>query len=898
MLAIPRLRAAFRIATRQVLRSRGTSALVACLIALPIASTSGGLVFFASHQPTPQQEARMLLGNTEALITPLSAPDPTRVQYIDGLGAASAGPARGHRPTALPAAVPSSAHVVTLLPSVAEVTTATGVGQVPVIEGPAWDPALTGVYKRTGRGPSSANEAMVSPHLLERLGVKTGDPVHLAHGGASFTITGTLAASQDPTQDQLFVPAGALPVDHTGSAPTWYVTGWQPDYVQFTRLVRSGYGVLARDLVLEPPFGAPTTQITSYQTTFILLGAGGLFLATLVALLAGAAMSVSARRQQRSLAMAASVGAARGDLFRVVLLQGSILGVAGAVLGIGSGIGLAALALASTDHGEPWSFWRGNYGLHIPVSLILGIAAFAVAVGIGAAFFPALSATRGDTLSALRGARRPVQLSRAMPRWGVLLLVVGVLLSAASLGYGPYLRSASTSQHVHSLTDQLTFAVLVSAGPIALLAGTMMSGHWLLIGLGRLCSRAGVAARLASRDTAANPSRVVPAAGSIAISVCIATLALALASAAGAANAREYGWAGPLGSAVVRLNPGLQPATAPEDGILVAAASHVVRDAGATHVAVVEAPVFPSYDAKTGRLLEPDRPIFSAGVACTSECSSAVGGWSAYGQIAVVDAHDLGTAAGLRLDSSELQQYVGGSAIVADASETRNGKVAVLRSRAGNTTKSLAGPSASAILPALVRSYAYGNATMLLAPETARRMHIETRPDAVVAHFPTPPSVAQEDAMRAAAEEVFVGDGELYLVVERGPASVLPWLAFIAGVAGVLVVGASAICLGLSRVERRLDDTTLAAVGGTTRVRRWINVLQGAIISGGGSVVGALIGVAPAVAVTLFSSSWRAEDVPWPLIAGLALALPLLIAAASWIARPHNPNLVRRTAVS
>ena len=57
-------------------------------------------------------------------------------------------------------------------------------------------------------------------------------------------------------------------------------------------------------------------------------------------------------------------------------------------------------------------------------------------------------------------------------------------------------------------------------------------------------------------------------------------------------------------------------------------------------------------------------------------------------------------------------------------------------------------------------------------------------------------------------------------------------------------------------------------------------------------------GVAPAVAVTLFSSSWRAEDVPWPLIAGLALALPLLIAAASWIARPHNPNLVRRTAVS
>ena len=141
-------------------------------------------------------------------------------------------------------------------------------------------------------------------------------------------------------------------------------------------------------------------------------------------------------------------------------------------------------------------------------------------------------------------------------------------------------------------------------------------------------------------------------------------------------------------------------------------------------------------------------------------------------------------------------------------------------------------------------------------------------------------------------------DGELYLVVERGPASTVPWLAFIAGVAGVLVVGASAICLGLSRVERRLDDTTLAAVGGTTRVRRRINALQGASISGGGSVVGALIGVAPALAVTLFSSSWRAEDVPWPPIAGLALALPLLIAAASWIARPHNPNLVRRTAVS
>ena len=59
-------------------------------------------------------------------------------------------------------------------------------------------------------------------------------------------------------------------------------------------------------------------------------------------MLAGAAFAVSTRRQQRALAIAASVGADARDLRRTVRLQGTVLGAVGGVAGLALGVGVAA----------------------------------------------------------------------------------------------------------------------------------------------------------------------------------------------------------------------------------------------------------------------------------------------------------------------------------------------------------------------------------------------------------------------------------------------------------------------------------------------------------------------------------------------------------------------------
>ena len=68
----------------------------------------------------------------------------------------------------------------------------------------------------------------------------------------------------------------------------------------------------------------------------------------------------------------------------------------------------------------------------------------------------------------------------------------------------------------------------------------------------------------------------------------------------------------------------------------------------------------------------------------------------------------------------------------------------------------------------------------------------------------------------------------------------------LAGIA-VLVLGASSVALGLARFERRPDDATLSAMGGSARLRRSIGFWQGLVIAGFGTCAGAAAGVLPAI---------------------------------------------------
>ena len=126
----------------------------------------------------------------------------------------------------------------------------------------------------------------------------------------------------------------------------------------------------------------------------------------LVAVLVGAftianALAMSVAQQQRSLALLRAVGASRRQVRRLVAFQALALGIAGSLLGIVGGLGLAHAIGALFD----------VLGLSLPMtamSLSGGAVIFALLVGIGvpllASLRPARLATRISPVSAMREA--------------------------------------------------------------------------------------------------------------------------------------------------------------------------------------------------------------------------------------------------------------------------------------------------------------------------------------------------------------------------------------------------------------------------------------------------------------------------------------------------------------
>lgn len=374
---VSRLRVALRLARRQVRRAPGASLLVAALVAMPVAALAASATFWQSQQPTPEQRVALQLGHAQSWLSAGAGVSGMR-QYVDEpnmlytlSGAAPTSPVVATA-SSVAAAIPPGARTLPVAEHAsAVVATPTGRARVDTVIGEVWDPLLEGRYLTLdGRAPASGGEAMVSPGLLHRLGASIGGDVVIPAIGERFTISGLLRrADRSPDDDVLFLPAtaaGAL-----GAEPSvWYAADWQPDLAELDRLNQSGIVAYSRGLVLAPPPGARLTSTDGASGAFwnivTVIAAAVVFGGYLTVLLAGAALSVSSRRQQRTLAVAASVGAGRADLFRVILLQGTVLGLGGGIAGAAAGVGAAAAVLALTDRGSRGRSSAGTGGSACP----------------------------------------------------------------------------------------------------------------------------------------------------------------------------------------------------------------------------------------------------------------------------------------------------------------------------------------------------------------------------------------------------------------------------------------------------------------------------------------------------------------------------------------------------
>lgn len=919
-----RLIVAMRLARRQLRRTLLSSTLIGVLVLLPIAAMAAYAVIAASMIGTPQERVTAELGRMQGWVSVAGLPgsglsqaptDPTWYGY----------PPNSDEPEGTPISdptrvLPSGADTIRVVESDVRVRTADGVTMMRTWQGEVWDSRFEGRYDLlAGSVPTTGREVMTSPAALDRLGIAIGDDVVLADEDRTYTVVGTLDSADLPeSTSALFLPANA---GFDGQA-RWYLPDLSLSWNDVQELNEHGVVAYSREVVLDPPAIAPEgfsgpagIEQGMLWTTLVVLGAGGLFAAYVVVMLAGAAFAVAARRQQRSLAVAASVGASASDLRRIILFQGMALGLISGILGLAVGVGAAAGTMALIDDGSATQFW----GFHIPWPMLAGILTFSVLVGTASAALPARTVARTDALSALRGARRPQKPRASRPIWGSILLVVGVALTLGC-AFAILAIEVTDLPWESPLRAIPPFGIVI--GPILVQLGILLSGRWLLWITAKALSPVSLAARIAARDAAANSSRTVPAFAAIAATVFIAVFTIGQTSMQNAWTTRDWAYQAPVGSlAIGILSTGAESTV---DASLAADATDagitLADSVGASGTAIIarqpevwdysKSSDIPADETRVIAVM-PKHHLFNP----MTENSFTSNGQNRQNPIAVVSADELDEALGITVSSAQRAAYRDGAAIVTDpryvaddgtidvgawsARDVYDGRAPDNIWTVSEDTPARSAPLWERKVDAIEVDLPHQAIAVAIAPETATDFDMATHPTAVVASFESPAPVEVRDRVQEHADALGTTDWLLAPYFENGPPEDLLWIVPILSAVGVLVLGASGVALSLARFERRPDDATLSAVGGTDGLRRRVGLWQGLIIAGFGTLAGAVAGVLPPIGFAIQSrGTLLIPDIPWAVLAVLAIALPLTIAVVSWLVPPRRAELTRRTAIA
>ncbi|SEB51443.1 MacB-like core domain-containing protein [Paramicrobacterium humi] len=925
-------RLALRIARRSVWRSRGTSLIVVIMVLLPVAGFSAAAVIGQSTFPTPQEKIAAELGQNEAkLYTDIGThsgmvQDPVEPRYYHSPddGPVSGGPGDRLDEAGVQALFPG-ARLTTLTTASVTAETESGVGQLLVALGPLWGDDFAGrTHIVRGAAPAQPGDVLVSEATLARLGARVGDTITLTDPAESLHITGVLDDAMSTDEEEwIYAPATTF-----GTAlETWETSYYLPDTVitrdQLDGLNDAGVTVLSRN-VLEHASAGELAMSGGFWSQFgVMLLLAAAFAIFEIVLLAGAAFAVGARKQQRALATLASVGGERRMLYRVVTSQGLVLGLIGGVIGLALGVPAAAVFMRATNNGSATQYW----GFHAEPVTLGAVLLVATLVGLCSAIAPARAAVKFDVLAALRGSRKPAQVSAKATRWGLSYLVIGV---AATLVGALGLRALNWAGASMSGWGFWLSLAGVIGGPIVLQVGVIMCGGAVLRVIARVVSRVGLGARLASRDSAANRARSVPAFAAIMVTAFLAVVVINVTVSTSTSNAAYHWYQAQPGQAVTYI-----PTAAPdEDPTDLAALTTLVRDelapaatarydepkvvwdldTGEPLSGLSVVPVYPpanmcptdpgsaDYDASLADSLSSAeyntyaRKLADTDPRCDMPLMNRAGNVNT---VIISDADGLALFLGHAPSKATRDAFAQGAAVTTNPVFLLNQEVTLdwwapdaerWNPDAGAT------PERSRAIPAVyAEPTVLASDPVIISAATARTLGIETQPRALVAapgHEPFTQS--QVDALNERLTALGTN-----VQVENGPQPT--WLYIILAVlliAGALFVGASAVAIGLSRADGRADDATLAAVGATRSLRRAFAFWQAVVLVGVGTVTGTIAGLITTYGISLIDTSgYVAFDPPWIALGALVIGMPLAIAIGSWLVASKPTTLARRVAI-
>jgi len=228
-------------------------------------------------------------------------------------------------------------------------------------------------------------------------------------------------------------------------------------------------------------------------------------------------------------------------------------------------------------------------------------------------------------------------------------------------------------------------------------------------------------------------------------------------------------------------------------------------------------------------------------------------------------------------DQAAEAALLAGKAVVTDPSYLHDGKAVLRMMGNGMEIKDV---TVDAVL--FERPAAQRYAPLMISPDAIRGLGLNVAPTGAI-WLPTTPVTDRAEQRAAATVARLAPHAEFG--VERGfrPKDSVVQVA-LSGFAAVVVLGAAVVSTALAAADARRERALLSAIGARPRTRRTVAGLQAGLIALLGGVLGTVSGFVPAYA--LLRSRVAGEmgapavldpaDIPWPTIAVLALALPVL----------------------
>lgn len=281
------------------------------------------------------------------------------------------------------------------------------------------------------------HSALIAQTLADQEGLFVGDSVSLSGtreaGPQSYSIVGIVAGDGTlPEAD------GRLVIITLPAAQTLFgvdgVTRVDLGTARGTS-VEELVGELEQGLKTQPYLLARAADLADTLRSEMADFRGALLLVAAVVLFAGAflifnTLSMTVAELTREVGLLRAAGTTRSQVMGLILLQALALGVAGSVVGVAGGIGLASLALSSVRSAGPVAFAAPAFStVSIAMSLFVGIL-----LTLAAAIEPARRAGRIPPVEALRRGPPGAAAGAARLRW---LVVVFAVLAVVALAFWP-----------------------------------------------------------------------------------------------------------------------------------------------------------------------------------------------------------------------------------------------------------------------------------------------------------------------------------------------------------------------------------------------------------------------------------------------------------------------------